>query len=410
MDSTTMKTEKKEKSSKRFDWTSVEVLKKCIDALRLPITKAEFVSFLKGMSSTAGYYTADNIIKRLELLAGNAITRKAGGNVYLHIIDVDNTKKNLIMGSTKSEDTMKVAETPKAKRGSKTGPRKETWRELLKIIDIILKNGGSMEKNEIIRRYNLQKRKDQSDMTSIKLDRLGKILDDLGVPFVNKIGLNKRLCLEILNPNIKILVLSEYKKLTGEVLEDDKNYIKVSENVVDPLSKMTESEKNSVCLTIAEILYLHSEDKYGVEYSNISSMYRHRNKIDISEETVHSVIQELKRTLGDAIAIYETSAKILRWQEVLRIYDPSRMFTVMVIKVSKDIDVKKMFINHGTLVEVDSDEFMTTYEISVPNNLNVSRSMMNLVLEGGRILYPNRLEKKVYEVLRGLILDSKILL
>ena len=86
------------------------------------------------------------------------------------------------------------------------------------------------------------------------------------------------------------------------------------------------------------------------------------------------------------------------------------MFTVMVIKVSKDIDVKKMFIDHGTLVEVDSDEFMTTYEISVPNNLNVSRSMMNLVLEGGRILYPNRLEKKVYEVLRGLILDSKILL
>lgn len=410
MDSTTMKTEKKEKSSKRFDWTSVEVLKKCIDALRLPITKAEFVSFLKGMSNTAGYYTADNIIKRLELLAGNAITRKAGGNVYLHIIDVDNTKKNLIMGSTKSEDTMKVAEAPKAKRGSKTGPRKETWRELLKIIDIILKNGGSMEKNEIIRRYNLQKRKDQSDMTSIKLDRLGKILDDLGVPFVNKIGLNKKLCLEILNPNIKILVLSEYKKLTGEVLEDDKNYIKVSENVVDPLSKMTESEKNSVCLTIAEILYLHSDDKYGVEYSNISSMYRHRNKIDISEETVHSVIQELKRTLGDAIAIYETSAKILRWQEVLRIYDPSRMFTVMVIKVSKDIDIKKMFIDHGTLVEVDSDEFMTTYEISVPNNLNVSRSMMNLVLEGGRILYPNRLEKKVYEVLRGLILDSKILL
>lgn len=396
----------------RIDWKSVENLRNLLECMREPIRWSDLMVRVikdKGYESFKDG-TLRQIMKRVEPVIGPIKDKSTG---LFHVADVDTAielYKIHIGEQAKEAEIEKTAEEAGVdldesvivvkKRGA-TGPRYQTWKNILDIIKIIKSNGNRIKIVDLISKF-----KKVSGLVSFnvqKFDEYAGIMESLGIPF--DFSHNKRVGLTELNCDL--IIAQKYNESKSVNERKETNFIKKTRGVRGALLVLTKEEQVAIIIQVAKLLYFY-RSSIGMKFVDIPVFYKREYLKDISMELVMAVISELKAKLQDEkdFKVFQESAKLYNYTKVLDEFKPDEKFITLVLKVPSSYDINAELLETSTINQVDDSIF----EISSVNDERLVKSLMRLIVSGGRILSPSRIEKRILGILDERIKSTEIMI
>lgn len=399
----------------RTDWKDPDIVARFLKVMSVPRRRIDIVNEMKIEYPQFKDGQLELMFRRLTPIIGSLKTEQG----LYHVKDLDTaielyklhvreklSDKEVIKAAEKAVEETSSEELKEfvdsTKRGAKSGYRKETWRNIMIIIDIIVKEGGLIRIDDLISRYKKQTK--QVSFNLARLDQYSSIMEELGIPF--DYSHQKRIGLTV--PNCKLVIADKYNKASGwQGTAEDLTKVKKIDSLSKALNILTPEERKATVIQIAKIMYF-SKSVTGVKFSDIPVYYEKMFLKKISLEVVMGAASELRQKLDEgSFKFYTGSAKVLNWEAVLRMYDPEQLFIKLVIKEpTGKIDMIHDFGSNSNVNKVDD----CIWEVAAVNDEKLTRLLMKIIMLGGRILSPSRIEDRVKEIIEDRINGTEIMI